>query len=131
MLRGLLSWKTALIAAIVVALTAGMTWSSMYLDHRADRKRPMYRDVIRMLDLQWNLIHDGKQPVLVRIHPKTGPVMVGDVQFTAERHTTVLVEEHDGQTCVQGNNQWHERTRWICLDMTLPAPKLGALDGGN
>jgi hypothetical protein len=122
-----LSWKAGVVLALVVAVIAGMTWSAMFLDHRADRKRPMYRDMIRMLDLQYELLKEGKQPVLVRIHPKTGPVMIGDTEFTAERHSTILVEERDGQTCVQGNNQWHERTQWVCLDMSLGAPKLGAL----
>lgn len=128
MLRGLLSWKSGAVVALVVALIAGMTWSALYLDHRTDRKRPMYRDMIRMLDIQYALIKDGKDPVLVRVHPKSGPVMVGDTEFTAEKHVTILVEQHGDETCVQGNNQWQERTRWVCLDMSLGAPKMGALE---
>jgi hypothetical protein len=127
MLRGLLSPKAIVAIAVTLVLLAGLVAASLWMDHLSDRKRPMFAGIITMMDLQYDLLQQGKKPVLVRMHPHSPPVTIDGVSYRPPANVTVIVEQHGDDTCVQGNNQYHDRTRWYCIDLSLPQPKLGGL----
>ena len=125
--RGLLSWKSLAAAGCALLIVVGIVAASLWFDHRTDRRRPMYRSLVTMEQLQWDLLKAGKKPRLVRLHPKSHAVRVNDTWYHPEKNVTILVEERDGKTCIQGNNQYHDRTEWICVDPTKGRPSMGGL----
>lgn len=127
MSRGLLSPKSLAIIGCTLLVIAAVVAASLWDDHRADRKRPMFRSIIKMEQLQYQLLKADKEPVLVRLRPSSDPVVINGVSYKPEKHVTIVVAERDGKTCVRGSNQFDDSTEWICIDPTLGPPKMGAL----
>jgi hypothetical protein len=86
----------------------------------------MFLSVLRMEQLQYDVLKQGQKPVLGTVRPHES-LQVGKKLFRPARHVTVAVRQRDGQTCIQGRNQYHDRTQWICVDTGAGRPKLGAL----
>ncbi|HWU20207.1 MAG TPA: hypothetical protein VN088_01685 [Nocardioides sp.] len=127
MLRGLLSPKRVVALLVALVVIVGLVASSLWLDKRADRRRPMYRAMIQMEGLQWDLLNEGKpgRPMVVRHggrarHINGHPIVVPP-------GVTVRVENRDGSTCVAAEDHLGDRTAWQCVDIHAPRPSLGGL----
>lgn len=117
-----------LVIAIAVALVAmaALFPLARLLDDRADRQRPMYRDVLTMAWLQYDHLRQGGtvEPVELRGGEST---TIDGRSFTTSPGVTVHVKASDDGYCVKGWDQFGDTTEWKCGDGdTRPSP-LGAL----
>ncbi|GAB3852174.1 hypothetical protein GCM10028801_02880 [Nocardioides maradonensis] len=126
MLRGLLSPKRVIALVVTVVVIIGLVAASLMLDKRADRRRPMYRALLQMEGLQWDLLKEGKpaQDIVVK-HGQ--PAFVGGHRFDPPRGVTIKVENRGGSTCVFAENAHGDRSSWQCVDLKAARPSLGGL----
>lgn len=123
-----LFWKETLWVLIGLALAAGLVVGVLVLDEREDRARPLYRDVITMAGLQYDLLKSGEDGVEVAIDGDSGPVLIGDEWFEASPGVELVVEQRGDSYCVQGRNEYGDETEWNCVDGTGTRPDLGGLE---
>lgn len=102
---------------LVYAAVMVLAWR---LDARADRQRPLYREVLAMATLQYDQVKAQGRPVAVRVEPGT-TVSIGGRAFTASPGVTIRVRRaDDGGYCVRGWERGEGSTRWLCFDGTTP-----------
>lgn len=125
--RGLLSPKRVIALVVTLLVIAGVVVASLWLDHRADRRRPMYRALLQMEALQYDLLKEGKpgRDMVLR-HDGRSHVINGH-NFVLPPGVTVKVENRDGSTCVFAENRHGDRSAWQCVDITAARPTLGGL----
>lgn len=127
MLRGLLSPKRVIALVVALAVVVGLTMSSLWLDHRADRKRPMYRALLQMQGLQWDLLKEGKPAQDLVVKHGDVPRMINGHPFNPPHGVTVKVENRDGKTCVFAEDARGDHSSWQCVDVNAARPSLGGL----
>lgn len=113
------------IAGALVALAALFPLTRL-IDDRADRQRPMYRDVLTMAWLQYDHLRNGGRVEPVQLSGGESTT-VDDQSFTTSPGVTVRVKASDGGYCVKGWNQFGDATAWKCGDGETRPPPLGAL----
>lgn len=123
-----LFWKESLWVLLGLAVIAGLVAGVVALDWREDRARPLYRDVITMEGLQYDLLRAGQEGVEVSVDSSSDPVAIGDALFLPSSGVTIVVEHRDDAYCVQGTNQYGDETLWKCVDGTGLRPDLGGLE---
>ena len=94
-------------------------------DQRADRGRPMYRDVLTMAWVQYDHLREGGQVVPADLRAGDRLTPDGDAVVSPGVRLRV-VADHDG-FCVRGWNQYGETTGRVCGDASTRPPELGAL----
>ncbi len=124
-----LYWRESLLVLIGLAVVAGVVVGGFALDRREDRERPMYRDVITMAGLQYDLLVSGQEGVEISVDSEA-PVLVGTEPFQPSEGVTIVVERQDDSICVRGSNEDGDETDWHCVDGTDVRPDLGTLDNG-
>jgi len=110
----------------VLGLFAALFALCRVVDHRADRGRPMYRDVLTMAWVQYDRLREGGQvaPADLRAGDRLTPDEAEPLVSPGVRLR--VVADHDG-FCVQGWNQYGETTGRVCGDASAKPPELGAL----
>ena len=121
--------KIAAATVLGLAVLAGGAVGVYEINFYADRDRAMYHDTLLMAGLQYDLLKEGKPGVELSVDSSSGPVLVGDVSFETNDGVSIVVEERDGDYCVQGHNEHGSETLWECVDGTGTRPELGALEG--
>lgn len=116
------AWKEVLLALIGLAVIVGLVAGARALDWQADRQGPMYRNVLTMAGLQWDLLNAGKQGVEVDLDSAAEFVAVGDKDFTPSPGVRIVVEQQDDSYCVKGWNQYGDETAWHCVDGSEARP---------
>ncbi|HJQ05647.1 MAG TPA: hypothetical protein VJ872_09400 [Nocardioides sp.] len=127
MIRGLLSPRRVVALVVALAVVVGLVASSLWLDKRADRRRPMYRALLQMEALQWDLIKEGKQPQDMVVTHGDSPRALDGHEFKVPRGVTVKVENRNGSTCVLAENHHGDHSSWQCVDTSAARPSLGGL----
>ncbi|GAB4009422.1 hypothetical protein [Nocardioides ultimimeridianus] len=127
MLRGLLSPKRVIALVVAVLVIVGLVVSSLWLDKRADRRRPMYRALIEMEGLQWDLLKEGKPGEALVVKHGNEPHLIGGHAFNVPSGVIVKVEKRDGATCVFAENHHGDHSSWQCVDVNAARPTLGGL----
>lgn len=127
MIRGLLSPKRVVALVVALAVVAGLVVSSIWLDRRADRNRPMFRSLVRMQGLQWDLLRAGKPGEVIVVKHRDGTILINGHTYHVPKGVTIKVENHNGNTCILGENQFHYHSGWQCVDIHSPRPTLGGL----
>lgn len=90
------------------------------IDDEGERKRPMYADLERMHEFQAELKDRTGGPVALTVEP--GATVTEDGRsFTTSAGVRLVVETSADGYCVQGENQYGDRSRWQCLDEGEPA----------
>ncbi|GAB2987471.1 hypothetical protein [Nocardioides montaniterrae] len=128
MLRGLLAPKALGLIALIVLVMGGLVVASVYDDARTDRKRPMFSSVVEMMQIQWDTVAQGKPITPLRMTGKDPARTFNGVSYRVQPGVTVEVKEIGGKPCVHGRDKHGDRTRWICVDRSLPRPQTGSLD---
>ncbi|MCL2541778.1 MAG: hypothetical protein FWE71_04860 [Nocardioidaceae bacterium] len=121
--------KRSIALAVVVVLMAGLVAGSLILDKSSDRRRAMYRNIIQVQQLEYDLIKAGKKPVLGKLRGrKNAPdTKLGPADYKPARGVILTIAERDGATCIKGVNRFKDRTAWQCLNMDFGRPTLGGL----
>ena len=111
---------------VVLGLFAALFALCRVVDHRADRARPMYRDVLTMAWIQYDHLRAGGQvlPADLRAGDRLTPDQAEPVVSPGVR--LQVVANHDG-FCVRGWNQYGGTTGRVCGDASTQPPALGAL----
>jgi hypothetical protein len=110
------SWRRigAYVVVVVVACALLMLFT-VVLDRHEDRTRSMYRDAVRMAQLQTDELHNGGALVESDL-THDDRVRVGRKSFRPSVGVRVQVVAHGDGYCVRGWNQHGDRTRWMCGD---------------
>ncbi|HWU22958.1 MAG TPA: hypothetical protein VN088_15585 [Nocardioides sp.] len=127
MLRGLLSPKRVVALVVALAVIAGLVVSSIWLDKRADGRRPMYRALLQMEGLQWDLLTEGKPGRAMVLKHGGPPRRINGHVVEVPPGVTIRVENRDGSTCVAAEDRHGDRTAWQCVDIHATRPSLGGL----
>lgn len=121
--------KIAAATLVGLAVLAGSGLGIYEVNTYADRDRAMYHDTFLLAGLEYDLLKDGLPGIELSVDATSAPVLLGDTTFRPNDGVSVVVEERDGEFCVQGHNEHGSETPWECVDGTGERPDLGALEG--
>jgi hypothetical protein len=127
MTHGLLSWKRVVALVVALLVIAGLIVSSLVLDNRTDRRRPMYRAMIVVESLQYDLLKAGEPAQYGKLKHKGPAHVINGHTIKIPKGVIVNVALRGGKTCVHARNQHGDQTSWQCVDITAARPSLGGL----
>lgn len=113
-------------AVAVLACFAALFALCRATDQRADRGRPMYRDVLTLAWTQYDRLRAGGQ-VLPSDLGAGDRLTDDDAAPVVSPGVRLRVVADGGGFCVRGWNQFGETTGWVCGDSSTKPPALGAL----
>lgn len=109
-----------LVLAAALGVLAALVPLARAVDERADRRRPLYADVDRMLEFQARLVAANDEGMAVSLQPGES-VAVGDERFTASDGVRLrVVLGPDAGYCVWAGNDHGDATRWQCTERMTP-----------
>lgn len=110
-----------LITLGVVLAYAALMGGAYLLDRHEDRTRPMFQDVLRMGELQTELLGKGREVVAVDVD-NGRTVEVDGHKFRPSEGVRVQVVARDDGYCVRGWNAHGDQTSWLCGDADHSPP---------